>query len=245
MKDLLFRQSLQRKGTRTLTASQKTRHSDPIEACFIVRCWSILQVHHSPLLRFRKHGCLSQDPSRSKKEDFLRKHCSRSRARTWSPFFSDGHLSEEVVRTFLMRNATETSLFNTTRGAHMSTTQQRTLHHLSQSLWAREQIGQSFGRRHSEAISAKRKRKESCQKTMVFSLFLPYVFTKDGSKAAQKSYAAGPICRWMMPIRFTSSLIEDHIFRFLNVKKSWKNDLSAAMFKKWREGEEQKSCGMR
>jgi len=67
---------------------------------------------------------------------------------------------------------------------------------------------------------------------MVFSLFLLYVFTKDGSKAAQKSYAAGPICRWMMPIRFTSSLIEDHIFRFLNVKKSWKNDLSAAMFKK-------------
>src|SRR5947208_3119684 len=86
---------------------QKTRHSDPIEACFIVRCWSILQVHHSPLLRFRKHGGLSQDRSRSKKEDFLRKKCYRPRARTRSPFFSDGHLSEEVVSTFLMRNATE------------------------------------------------------------------------------------------------------------------------------------------
>ena len=50
---------------------QKTRHSDPIGACFILRFSRILLVHHSPLMRPRKHGSLSQDSSRSKKGRFF------------------------------------------------------------------------------------------------------------------------------------------------------------------------------
>ena len=42
------------------------------------------------------------------------------------------------------------------------------------------------GKGHSEAISAKRKRKESCQKTMVFSLFLSYPSTKNGQMLLRK-----------------------------------------------------------
>ena len=59
-------------------------------------------------------------------------------------------------------------------------------------------MSQSFhsGKGHSEAISAKRKRKELCQKTMVFSLFLSYASTKNGQMLLRKvmrqdQFAAG------------------------------------------------------
>src|SRR6266576_4655912 len=79
-------------------------------------------------MQLRKHGSLSQDSSRSKKEDFLMKHCYRFRGRMRYPFFSDCHLSEEVVSTFLIiKDNRQTYLFNTTRGAKMSTTQHRNL----------------------------------------------------------------------------------------------------------------------
>jgi|SRR5712691_43984 len=68
---LTYCEDEQRKGTRTLTAQQKTRHSDPIEACFIVRFWSILQVHHFSLAAVSQAWELEPGPFSVKKGRFF------------------------------------------------------------------------------------------------------------------------------------------------------------------------------